>query len=421
MSLAMNLESIPCAYKERVESRAVDELCMISEQCWTSHEKNTKRKVVSQESREDLSSLLYKMLVIEDDNTSFSTSKTPLTAWKVCVSPKQHQGGYQLDPQSFDALGTNKATVLRKNPQFFTPPGCYNNFQDDKTKLNSHTCVERDREAKDVKDKGYSFAAEQSTINNNNIQNGERLDRNTDSPFTEFQFCHSIYPDDCIKNIREQNPNVNLQRHVQRRLRENSSNTVNITPRKSHVVKSKTIPRPFFSFAFHNFCISNKESTSDSGVLKVGPCPRFTNVPEQKSQNYSKKSRYGKISNLASTAEKKVDKRKETKFQSTRPEARKENIVTISGPGSERKYNGTASKTESNEGKLKKVQLKVLCSTESPRVVSKTGRGNKSAVVRHSNLCSVIFGVLLVCVLTLAFVASVVVDFSFFLFYRLEL
>lgn len=416
MSLAMNLESIPCAYKERVESRAVDELCMISEQLWTSHGKNTKRKVVSQESREDLSSLLYKMLVIEDDNTIFSTSKTPLTAWKVCVSPKQHKGGYQLDPKSFDALGANKATVLQKNPQFFTPPGCYNNFQEDKTQLNSHKCVERDREAKDVKHKGYSFAAEQSTINNNNIiQDDERLDRNTDSPFTEFQFCHSTYPDDYTKNYREQIPNVNLQRHVT--LRENSSNTVKITPRKSHIVKSKTIPRPSFTFAFHKFCISNREeSTSDSGVLKVGPCPRFTNLPEQ---NYSKKSHYGKIPNLASTPEKKMDQRKETKFQSTRPEARKEN-VTISGPGSERKYNGAASKTESNEGKLKKVQLKVLCSSESPRVVPKTGRGNNKSMVSHSSLCSVIFGVLLVCVLTLAFVASVVVDFSFFLFYRLE-
>lgn len=406
----MSLESIPCAYKERVESRAVDELCMISEQCWTSHGKNTNRNVVSQESREDLSSLLYKMLVIEDDNTSFSSSKTPLTAWKVCVSPKQHKGGYQLDPQRFDALGTNKATVLRKNPQFFTPPGCFNNFQEDKTQLNSHTCVERDREAKDVKDKGYSFAAEQSTINNN-IQDGESLDRNTDSPFTEFQFCHSIYPNDYIKNNREQIPNINLQRQEQRRLRENSSNTVKITPRKSHVVKSATIPRPSFTFAFHKFCISNKESTSDSGVLRVGPCPRFTNLPEQ---NYSKKSRYGKISNLASTPEKKMDQRKETKFQSTRPEARKENIVTITAPGSERKYNGTASKTESNEGKLKKVQLKVLCSSESPRVVPKTGRGNNKSMVSHQfqfiivnrvYVAGVIFGVLLVCVLPLAFVA----------------
>lgn len=370
----MSLESIPCAYKERVESRVVDELCMISEQCWTSHGKNTKTKAVSQDSGKDLSSLVCKMLVIEDDNTRFPTSKTPLAAWQVCVSPKQHKGGYQLDPQSSDALGTNKAAVFRKYPQFFTPVRCCSNFKEpDKSELNSCTCVERESGAKDVKAKSSPFAPEQSPINNNNFQDGGRLDRNTNSPYTEFKFYHSKYTDHYMKSYREQITNVNIRRHVQWRLWENSINTVNKTPRKPQAVKSKTTPKS--SFAFYRFCISNKKSTCDNGVLKVGPCPRT--LPEQ---NDSKKSR-----KTASTAEKKLDQRKQRTFVTnlefqSRPQARTENIVTTSGLDCGEKDNGTAPKTESNKGKLKKVQLKVDCSTESPRIVPKAGRPNKSKV-----------------------------------------
>ena len=377
----MNLESIPCAYKERVESRVVEELCMISEQCWASHGKCTKRKVVSQETREDLSSLLYKMLVIEDDNTGFPTSKTPLAAWQVCISPKQHKGGYQLDPQNLDALGTNKAAVFRKDPPFFTPARCCN-FKEDKTELNTCPCVERDSGTKDVKNKSSSFALEQSTINNNNIQDGGRLERNTDSPYTEFKFYHSIYSDDYIKSYREQITNVNIKRHVQWRLRESSVNTVKTPTEKTHVVKGKTVPKPSLSFAFYRFRLSKNESTCNDGVLKVGPCPR--NLPEQSD---SKRSRYSEIkrqSNSASKAKKEMDQGKETKFltnlELSGPQACTENIVTICGPDSLRdeNYNGTASKAKSNEGKLKKVQIKVVdCSSESPRIVPITGRANK--------------------------------------------
>jgi len=412
----MDLESIPCAYKERVESRVVDELCMISEQCWTSHgRKNTKTKAVLQESGKDLSSLVCKMLVIEDDNTRFPTSKTPFAAWQICTSTKQHNGGYQLDPQSSDALGTNKAVVFRKYPLFFTPAHCCNNFKEpDKTELNSCTCVERESGAKDVKARSSPFSPEQSSIiNNNNIQDGVRLDRNHDLQCTEFKFYHSKYTDYYIKSYREQITNVNIQKQVQWRLRENSINTVNKPPRKTQAVKSKTVPKS--SFAIYRFRISNKKSTCGNGVLKVGPCPR--NVSEQ---NDSKKSR-----NTASTAEKKPDQlRKERafvtnlKFQSPRPQPRTENIVTISDLDSVEKDNSTAPKTESNQGKLKKVQLKVDCSTESPRIVPKGGRPNKPKV---KPLCRVLFGVLLVCILNLDVVVSVVVDFDFFLFCRLEL
>lgn len=372
----MYRESVPCAYKKRVESRVTDELCMISEQCLTSHGKNTKSKAISQESGEDLSSLMYKMLVIEDNNTHFLTFKTPLAPWQVCVSLKQHDGGYQLDPQSLEALGTNKAAVFRKDPQFFTPPRCNscNNLKADKTEQNSCTCVERESGAKDVKAKSSSFVLEQSSVTNN-IQNGGRLDRNTDSPYTEFKFHHSKYTDYYIKSYREQITNANIRRHIQWWLRENNVNTVDETPRKTNAVKSKTIPKS--SFAFYRFCISKKKSTYDNGVLKVGPCPR--NLPEV---NQSKNSR-----KIASTAEKKTDQRKETTFArnlelQSKPQTRTENTATISGLDSEEKNKGTAPEMESNEGKLNKVQLKIECSTETPRIVPKGGRANKSKVTR---------------------------------------
>ena len=369
----MNRESIPCAYKERVESRVTDELCTISERCLTSHGKNMKTKAVLQEGGEDLSSLVYKMLVMEDNNTRFPTFKTPLAAWQVCVSPKQHEGGYQLDPQSLEALGTNKAAAFRKEPQFLTPARCCNNLKEDKTELNSCTCVERESGTKDVKTKSSSFVLEQSSVSNNNIQNGGRLDRNTDSPYTEFKFHHSKHTDYYIKSYREQITNVNIQKHVQWWLKENSVNTVNRTPRKTNAVKRKTIPKS--SFAFYRFCISNKKSTCDNGVLKVGPCPR--NLPEQ---NYSKNSR-----KIASTAEKKTDQRKETTFArnlelQSKPQACTENAATISGLDNEEKDKGMAPKTESDEGKLKKVQLKIDCSTDTPRIVPKAGRANRSKV-----------------------------------------
>ena len=369
----MNPESIPCAYKERVESRVVDELCMISEKCLTTHGKNTKTKAVSQESGEDLSSLMYKMLLIQDDNTRLPTFKTPLAAWQVCVSPKQHKGGYQLDLQSSDALGTNKAVVFQKDRQFFTPARCCNNLKEDKTELNSCTCVDRESVTKGVKAKS-SFVLEQSSINNNNIQNGGRLDRNTDSPYTEFQFHHSKCTDHYIKSYREQITDVNIRRHVQWWSRGNSINTENKTPRKTNAVKNKTMPT---SFAFYRFRLSNKKRTCENGALKVGPCPR--NLREQ---NHSKTSQ-----KIASTADKKTDRRKETTFArnvefQSKPQARAEKIATISDVDSEEKdkLNSTGLKTESNEGKLKKVQLKIDSSTESPRVVPKAGRPNRFKV-----------------------------------------
>lgn len=372
----INVESIPCAFKTSVEERVVDELLMLSEQCWTPDCKNIKRKEVLQESKEDLSSLTYKMLVIEDDNTSCSSCKTPLAAWQVCVSAKQHEGGYQLDQQSSDALAINRAVASRKNPQFFTPARCcFMNFtpKDDKNEENS--CVERDS-VKDTKPKTSPFADQQTATNN--IQDGGRLNRNASSPHAGFKFYHTEQTNFYINSYRKQITDHFIRKHIQWRIRENNMNAAKRPPKKTQELKSKTIPKP--SFTFYSFRIS-KKNRCDNGLLKVGPCPR--NLPEQKG---SKKARFSKIktqSNIQSTVEKTMERQKESKplmtnftFQSS-PLARTDNTMIISGLDSERNVND-APKTESNEGKLKKVQLKVDCSTESPRIVAR-GRANTSA------------------------------------------
>ncbi|KAL9979371.1 hypothetical protein ACROYT_G017025 [Oculina patagonica] len=370
----MNVETIPCAFKERVEARVVDELLTISEKCWRSDWKNTKGREVLRESREDLSSLAYKMLVIEDDNTSCSSLKTPFAAWQVCVLAKQHEGGYQMDPQSLDAR-----SMSRKNPQFFTPTRCcYNNFTPKEDKNEENGCVERDN-VKETRAKSSLYVDQPTT---NNIQDGGRLKRNTSSPHTGLKFYHSKHAEFYINSYRKQITDYNIKKHIEWRIRENSMNTVKKPPKKAHEVKSKTIPKP--SFTFYSFRIPKKKNTCDTGVLKVGPCPR--NIPEQ---NDSKKARFGKIkTNLitAPTLEKK-DQRKETKsltnleYRST-PQTRTESTVTISGQDNEGNSNDTT-KAESSERKLKKVHLKVHeCSTESPRIVAKGRAANKSKYER---------------------------------------
>lgn len=373
----INVENLPCAFKRSVEERAVDELLALSEQCWTPDYKNIKRKEVLQESKEDLSSLTYKMLVIEDD-TSCSSCKTPLAPWQVCVSTKEHEGGYILDPQSLDALAMNRAMASRKNPQIFTPARCCcNNFtpKDDRNEENS--CAERDS-VKDTKPKSSPFADQQAATNN--IQDGGRLNRNASFPHAGFKFYHTEHTDFYINSYRKQVTDHYIRKHIQWRIRENNINAVKRPPKKlTQEVKSKTIPKP--SFTFYSFRIS-KKSSCDNGVLKIGPCPRH--LPEQ---NDSKKARFSKIktqSSIQSTEEKTMEPQKESKplimtnlaFQSS-PLARTDNTMIISGLDRERNVND-APKTESSDGKLKKVQLKVDCPTESPRIVAR-GRANKSA------------------------------------------
>ena len=384
----MNVESIPCVFKKRVELRVTDDLRTISEQCSTIDWRNAKKREVSQESREDLSSLVYNMLAIEDSNTRSSSSKTPLAAWQVCVSAKQHEGGYQLDPQSLDAHATNRTVLFhRKTPQFFAPARCCRNNFTREDLAEEKSCAERDN-VKEIRAKSASLVSDQSV---NTVQDGGRFHRNTRSascsPHTRLTFHHSKYTDYYIKNYREQITDDNIRKHIQWRLNELKCNdAVKKPPKKTHEVKSKTIPKP--SFTFYRFRISNEKCACDTGILKVGPCPRMPEQSDSKKAGFNinntsslSQSKLKTQSNMASMAKSKLDQRKETKsvtnleFQSRLPTRRENTISGLDGEG-----NMNVAKTESNEGKLKKVQLQVHdCSTESPRIVAK-GRANRSRV-----------------------------------------
>ena len=360
--------TIPCPFKKLVESRTAEDLRTISGQWFTSDLRvDTKKREVSQESKEDLCSLMYKMLPIEDNNTRFSISKSPLASWQVCVSAKQHGGGYQLDTQSLDAQATNRPAAFRKCPQFFTPPRCYNLTNEDLADENN--CIERDN-VKEIRVKSASLDLSKTTG-----QDCGRFHRHTRSAscsaHSGFKFYHSNYTGFYMKSYREQITDDNIRKHIQSRLKEMNSPAK--PPKKTHEVKSKAIPKP--SFTFYRFRIKEK-GVYENDILKVGPCPT---MPEQSATLNRSKTK--PQSNEASIAEGKFNERKEIKsvttieFQKRAPTFR-ENIV--SGPNSEGIIKDSA-KTESTAGKLKKVQLKVQDSTETPRIVPK-GRANKSKV-----------------------------------------
>ena len=85
----MNFDTIPCAFKKRIELKASEDLQVISEQCACkdSGRKNegsfteTPNVVLEEtESNEDLGSLMHKMLVTEKENLHSVAFKTPLSA-----------------------------------------------------------------------------------------------------------------------------------------------------------------------------------------------------------------------------------------------------------------------------------------------------------------------------------------------------
>lgn len=400
----MNIDTIPCALKKRIELRASEDLSSISEQCTMSGWRNAKSleafHTVLQDSREGLSSLMTKMLVIENNNTRCSSLKTPLSAWQVCLSAKQHQGGYQLDPGK-ELFATKRPVTFGKNAHLFTPPRC---FRSNVTKENSDevSCVERDV-VKEARAKSASHVDQ----NNGHFQDGGKLTRNarsaSSSSHTGLKFCHSKYTDYYIKSYREQITNDSIRKHIQWRLKEN--NSVKKPVKKTHEVKSKTIPKP--SFTFYRFRISKNKSPCDNGYLKVGPCPRMLEQKESKKAgeenkcNAANQNGKGKRQTdmAPSAGERKAEqKRKEIKsvttlkFQNTLPPQRENSVPGVDIEGNAKDL----TKTESREGKLKKVELRVhKSSSDSPRIVPKTGRVNKTKVRSSSPIASHHFVVVL--------------------------
>lgn len=366
----------------------MSEKCAVS--CWKNAKNLQTFYAELQESREDLSSLMHKMLVTYKDNSLCSSFKTPLCAWQVCLSAKQHEGGYQLDPEE-ELLATKRNIAFGKKDHPFMPPRCYRSNVI-KENSNENGCIERDT-VKDATAKSASCV----NISNGHFQDGGKRSKNVRSesisPHTGFKFYHSNFTAYHIKSYREQITNNSIRKHIQSRLKEDNKLVCEKeSPKKTPDVERKAIPKP--SFTFYRFRIS-RDKTSDSGYSKVGPCPRMTEQKEFKKADVNRCNKLtasgkeeAQVNIAPASAEKNAEQKgKEIKsvttlkFQ-TKFLLQRGNTATDGGHAND------ASKIEINQGTLKKVQLRVNNSSDSPRLVSKTGRANKAKVSSASRFYS---------------------------------
>lgn len=392
----MNFDTIPCAFKKRIELKASEELRVISEQCAC---KDSGRKnegsftethnVVLQESNEDLGSLMHRMLVTEKENIHSVAFKTPLSAWQICHFAKHHKGGYQIEPE----VATKRISTCGKNEHVFTLPRCHRNLSITKENMDEKSHIERDM-VKDARAKSVSYIDDQANRNardGGKIYNLARTRSASPSPQPGYTFNHSKSTTHYIKSYREQITNDFIRKHIQWRLKENCRSNVKKSPKRTNETKRKALlPAP--SFTFYRFRMSKTKNPCDSGYLKVGPCPRMSEQKEHKRMGVksyntatSSEQRKTHAKSVSTTAVQKAD-RKETnsvttllKFQNTAPTTQPDDIVRSVNSEANTK---DANKTESRESDLKKVELRVNSRIKDlPRIVPKTvGRANKTKV-----------------------------------------
>lgn len=379
----MYTDTFACASKKRVEQRASEELRSISESCIVSGWGNAKSLgsfcTVLQDNRDDLGTLMHQMLVKTNDNTRCSSSKTPLFPWQVCLSAKQHLGGY-LDTE-------DELVALKRNVSFLkrAPPRCHRINLTSEILADENKCVEREfvKEAR---------AKSASNVDNGRVQDacGGKLCGNaqsavqpaTGSSSTNFKFHHSKYTDYYIKNYREQITDEGIRKHIYEWSKKNNKPKLLSEKKSTKKTQEVTIPKP--SFTLYRFCISNNKSFHESACLKVGPCPSMSEQKEWKTAHANKITKSATSekaktqTNMApAAADRRLDqKRKEVKTISSlkcqntfQSQSYRENT----SPCPESKDGGrSAPKTDTSEGRLKKVQLIVHSSSDSPRIVPKT-------------------------------------------------
>lgn len=394
----MNFDTIPCAFKKRIELKASEDLQVISEQCACkdSGRKNegsfteTPNVVLEEtESNEDLGSLMHKMLVTEKENLHSVAFKTPLSAWQICHFAKQHKGGYQIEPE----VATKRISTCGKNEHVFTLPRCHRNLSITKENMDEKSLIERDM-VKDARAKSVSYIDDQANRNardGGKIYNLARTRSASPSPQPGYTFNHSKSTAHYIKSYREQITDDFIRKHIQWRLKENCRSNVKKSPKRTNETKRKALlPAP--SFTFYRLRMSKTKNPCDSGYLKVGPCPRMSEQKEHKRMGVksyntatSSEKRKTQANSVSTTAVQKVD-RKETnsvtkllKFQNTAPTTQPDDIVrSVNREANAKDIN----KTESRESDLKKVELRVNSRIKDlPRIVPKTvGRANKTKV-----------------------------------------
>lgn len=373
----MNTDTIPCAFKKRVEGRAREELCLISDKGTASLGRRNAKSVESfhtvlQENR-DLGNLMYKMLVTENVNTRLSSSKAPLCSWQVCLSAKQHQGGY-LDPDE-EFLLTKRNVAFGKKAHLFAPPRCH---RSNLTRENSdeNNCFERVT-VEEARAKSASYVDQ----SNGHIQDGGKISRNTRSAScpadSAYKFHHSIYIGHHINSYREQITNDGIRKHIFARLRE--SKKLNIEKKSSKKTYSKpkaqSIAIPKASLTLYRFRISSDKNSGDSSCLRVGPCPRMPEQTESKTAHINESDKIApnekrkEQTNMAPTAR---DRRLDQKRKEIKTNTFLKVQSALPGADSDGKAKDTSNR-ETREGGLKKVQLRVHSPSDSPRIVPKTG------------------------------------------------
>lgn len=376
----MNFETvtIPCPFKRLVEGKTVEDLCAVSERWFMSDlTVDTKTKELLQETKEDLCDLMYKMLPMEDNNTRVSSSKTPFSAWQVCLSATQHEDRYQLDKLTpfqslaLDVQGTNKAEAFQKCPQVFTSPRCSLKKNEDLVEENN--CIERDSNVKNTRAKSDSLDWSKNT------DGGVcgRLHRNnrsaSSSAHTEFQFRHSCHTRFYMKSYREQITDESIEKYIQTQLKEMNIPALNKQLKKINEASCVTIPK--LSSTYYRFSTKEK-GAYENNILKVEPCSTRPqqSTSEKVTPNCNTSTLHrGKLqaksnANIELTAERKFIEGKSTlEFKQIAP-VREEDVA--SEPINVENVKD-ANKTECTRGKLKKVQLQVRSSTNSPRLVPK--------------------------------------------------
>lgn len=394
----MNFVTIPCAFTKQIELKASEELRVIGEQCackdsGRGNERSFTKtsNVVLQESNEDLGSLMHKMLVTEKENTHSVAFKTPLSAWQICHSAKQHKGGYQIEPE----VATKMISACGKDEHVLTPPRCHRNLNITKENMDEKSHIERDM-VKDAIAKSASYVdqANRNARDSGKIYNLARTQSASSSPQPGYKFYHSTSTADYIKSYREQITNDFIRKHNQWRLKENCQSNVKKSPKRTNETKRKALPADLFTF--YRFRISKTENPCDSGYLNVGSCPLQMRTSEQKDSKTmgvnsyntatSSEERKARTNSVSTTAIQKTDRKEINsvrtllKFQNTAATTQPYNIVrSVNSEATTKDANKTESSWESN---LKKVELRVNSRTKySPRIVPKTaGRANKTKV-----------------------------------------
>ena len=384
----MSIDVLPCSLKERFDHRATEELRLISDRQEKDSVTIARRdrpttiqffgKKYPAKVKEYGLSIMYKLLENEDDKRLSSAPKTPIAPWQVCSSVKQHKDGYQLDAR--ENASTRKNGGLRKDSEHF-PARC-SGYSISTKEYESESASFQPQVMKDVRVRHELF-----NIVDCSLQNGVRLSKNTRfsapcSPHHAFRFHHFKNSDYHIKHYKEQITDVNIKKHVQLRLQQNAARKKSVKKPNEKNTKS-CFAKP--SFMVYRFCISKEGRYSSSGILKVGPCPRMDCQKEKEPEKKPEENRDVTSQKPILLDKFKVDapckaQKSTTKIKVNSDRSRRKNTFSTTFVVQGKSENNiNACKSQSGEGKLKKMELPFQ-KTLAEATQQTTNRPNKSKV-----------------------------------------